>query len=110
MIAGELAARRVVGAVLLALCLLAAWPAWPNGKPLVQILQQAGLQMLIVPLWTGAIVVGLMDASTKGCVWHEGLFLTLLLGPLGLGILLILPPKGTHATPSGANRGSVISE
>ncbi len=38
MIAGELAARRVVGAVLLALCLLVSWAAWPDGKPLVQIL------------------------------------------------------------------------
>lgn len=93
MIAGGLAARRVVGAVLLALCLLAAWPAWPDGKPLVQILQQAGLQILVVPPWFGSIVVGLMDASTKGSVWHEGLLLTLLLGPLGLGILLLLPPK-----------------
>lgn len=93
MIAGELAARRVVGAVLLAPCLLAAWPAWPNGKPLVQILQQAGLQILVVPPWFGAIVVGLMDASTKGSIWHEALFLTRLLGPIGLGILLILPPK-----------------
>ncbi len=68
------------------------------------------MQILIVPPWIGAIVVGLMDASTKGRVWHEGLLLTLLLGPLGLGILLILPPEGTQATTSGANRGSVISE
>ena len=93
MITGELAARRVVGAVLLALCLLSMYLAWPNGDSFLQILQREGLQLLIVPPWIGAIVVGLMDASTKGRVWQGALLLTLLLGPVGLGILLILPPK-----------------
>ena len=67
--------------------------AWPNGDSFLRILQHEGLQLLIVPPRTGAIVVGLMDASTEGRVWQGALLLTLLLGPIGFGILLILPPK-----------------
>ena len=54
MITGELAARRVVGGVLLGLCLLSMYLAWPNGDSFLRILQHEGLQLLIVPPRTGA--------------------------------------------------------
>ena len=78
MIAGELAARarcrgRATGAMSAG---LSGQPGQTE-NPLVQILQQAGLQILIVPPWIGAIVVGLMDASTEGRVWQGALLLTL---------------------------------